>query len=70
MAGLIILQPLGPTKKRNFKREMVRVDHITIRGRKFAKMQLITVEELLEGKRFDTPPVLGCSQDAQQRLVF
>lgn len=32
---------------------------ITIRRRDFPKMQLITIEELLEGKRFDTPPVLG-----------
>ena len=33
-------------------------------------MQLMTVEELLEGKRFDTPPVLDRQQKAQQQLVF
>lgn len=59
LAGLVILHPLGQTKERNFKREMARASRITIRGREFAKMQLMTVEELLEGKRFDTPPVLG-----------
>ena len=70
MGGLIILHPLGQTKERNFKREMVRAGHITIRGRDFPKMQLLTVEELLDGKRFDTPPVLGRQQKAQQQLVF
>ena len=70
MGGLIVLLPLGVTKERNFKREMVRAGHITIRGREFPKMQLMTVEELLDGKRFDTPPVLGRQQKAQQQLVF
>ena len=70
MAGLIILQPLGPTKERNFKREMARAGHINIRGRDFAKMQLRTVEQLLNGESFDTPPVLGRHQKAQQQLVF
>ena len=68
--GLIILHPLGETKQRNFKREMARAGHISIRGREFPKMQLMTVEELLEGQRFDTPPVLGRQQKAQQQLIF
>ena len=42
---------------------------ITSRGRDFPKMQLLTIEELLEGKRFDTTPVLRRQQKAQQ-LVF
>ena len=70
MGGLIILHPLGPTKERNFKREMARAGRISIRGREFPKMQLMTVEELIEGKRFDTPPVLGRYQTPQQQLVF
>ena len=70
LAGLIILHPLGQTKERNFKREMAHAGHLSIRGREFPKMQLITVEELLEGNRFDTPPILGRQQKAQQQLVF
>ena len=62
MGGLIILHPLGATKERNFKREMVRAGHITIRGRDFPQMQLITVEELIEGERFDTPPCWDASR--------
>ena len=41
-----------------------------IDGRNFPKMQLMTVEELLEGKRFNTPPVLGRQQIPPQQLVF
>ena len=44
MGGLIILQPLGPTKERNFKREMARAGHITIRGRDFAKALFVPLE--------------------------
>ena len=69
-ADLIILQSLGQTKERNFKREMARAGRISISGCEFPKMQLMIVEELLESKRFDTPPVLGRQQKAQQQLVF
>ena len=70
MAGLIILHPLGATKERNFKREMARAKHVTIRGRDFPKMQLLTIEEMLNGQRFDTPPALGRQHKPQEQLVF
>ena len=70
LGGLIILHPLGQRQETNFKREMARAGRLTIRGRDFPKMQLMTVEELIEGKRFDTPPVLGRQQTPQQQLVF
>ena len=35
-----------------------------------AKLQLRTVEQILGGQHFDTPPVLGRQQKAQQQLVF
>ena len=70
MGGLIILHPLGQTKERNFKREMARAGMVSIRGREYAKLQLRTVEQILEGQQFDTPPVLGHQQTPQQQLVF
>ena len=70
MGGLIILHPLGQTKERNFKREMARAGMVSIRGREYAKLQLRTVEQILEGQQFDTPPVLGRQQTPQQQLVF
>ena len=70
LAGLIIFRPLGQTKERNFKREMARAGRVSIRGREFSATQLLTIEELLEGKRFDTPPVLGRQQKTQQQLIL
>ena len=70
MAGLIILHPLGATKERNFKREMARAKHVTVRGRDFPKMQLLTIEEMLNGQRFDTPPALGRQHKPQEQFVF
>ena len=40
------------------------------RGRKYPKLQLRTIEQILESEQFDTPPVLGRQQKAQQQLVF
>lgn len=70
LAGLIILQPLGATKERNFKRTMAQAGLVSIRGRKYAKLQLRTVQQILDGEHFDTPPVLGKQQKAQQQLIF
>ena len=47
---------MGPYKNGNGLSERRRR---ILRGRDFPKMQLMTVEELLEGKQFDTQPVLG-----------
>ena len=59
MAGLIILQPLGQTKERNFHREMANAGHLEVKGRLFPKMLLLTVAQIFEGKTFDTPYVWG-----------
>ena len=56
MAGLIVLEPLGATKERNFARFMVQADDLTIHGHinSYPRMQLLTVAEILEGKRLRT----------------
>ena len=59
MAGLIILHPLGETKERNFKRYMAEAGDIEILGIPYPRMQLLSVGEILEGKRFMTPTVAG-----------
>ena len=43
---------------------------MSIRGREYAKLQLRTVEQILDGDHFDTPPVFGRQQKAQQQLIF
>ena len=59
MAGLIIMEPLGTTKARNFARFMADAGTLEILGIEYPKMQLLTVGEILEGQRFKTPTVAG-----------
>ena len=55
MAGLIILEDTGERKMKNFRREMASAGDLEINGVQYARMQLLTVSEILEGKRFTTP---------------
>ncbi len=59
MAGLIILDELGSTQERNFRREMASAGHEVLWGNEYPRMQMLTVQELLDGKRFQTPTVMG-----------
>ena len=59
MAGLIIREPLGAVKARNFNRFMADAGTIELWGNEYPKMQVLTIEEILEGKRFATPTVVG-----------
>ena len=59
MAGLIIRVPLGETKERNFQRFMANAGMIELWGNEYPRMQMLTIEEILEGKRFATPTVVG-----------
>ena len=62
MAGLIVMQPLGPTKQRNFDRFMGQAGMLEILGVEYPKMQILTVGEIFEGKRFKTPSIAGRHQ--------
>ena len=59
MAGLIIMEPLGTVKARNFARFMGEAGSIEILGIEYPKMQILTVEQILDGQRFKTPTVQG-----------
>ena len=59
MAGLIIMEPLGTVKARNFARFMGDAGSLEILGIEYPKMQLLTGAEILDGKRFKTPTVQG-----------
>ena len=59
MAGLIAMDDPGPRKRANFAREMASAGDMTVPGREYARMQMLTVPEILDGKRFDTPSVVG-----------
>ena len=59
MAGLIVMEPLGTTKARNFARFMGDAGSLEILGIEYPRMQVLTVGEILDGKRFKTPTVAG-----------
>ena len=69
MAGLIIMEPLGVTKERNFKKFMAGAGDLEVHGMHYPRMQILTVEEILEGKRFATPNVAAGRREAQPRLL-
>ena len=59
MAGLIVLDPFGPTKERNIRRFMADAGDMDVMGVKYPRMQVLTVADILDGKRFHTPSVAG-----------
>ena len=61
LAGLIIMEPLGATKDRNFRRFMAEAGDMEIEQHMnpYPRMQLLTVADILEGKRFRTPGAVG-----------
>ena len=61
MAGLIIMEPLNGAKARNFNREVMDLKPLTILGIDYPRMQILTVGEIMEGKRFQTPTVSGAA---------
>lgn len=59
MAGLIILNCIGPRKRGNFVQEMAAAGDLNVCGVPYPRMQLLTVAEILNGHRFRTPGVMG-----------
>ncbi|MYI83195.1 MAG: hypothetical protein F4056_07880 [Chloroflexi bacterium] len=59
MAGLIVLDELSATKARNFARFMGEAGTVEIMGNEYPRMQIMTIGELLDGRRFNTPTVAG-----------
>ena len=68
MAGLIIMEPLGERKERNFHKMMAEAEDMEVYGKQFPRMQMLTVGEIIEGKRFDTPFPQG-KRDRQMALL-
>lgn len=68
MAGLIVMEDLGDRKTKNFHREMAEAGDLDVGGVKYARMQMLTVPEILAGKRFLTPSVAKARMVAQPSL--
>ena len=70
MAGLIVMEDLSPRKLANFRREMGEAGDLDVQGVLYARMQLLTIAEIIDGKRFATPSVARGRTIAQPVLPF
>ena len=59
MAGLLTMQPVTGRKRTNFQRLIAEAGMLDIMGKDYPKMQLLSVPEILEGWRFNTPGAVG-----------
>ena len=55
MGGLIVLEPLGTVKKRNFDNFISESGKVSVNNYDYPRLQLLSVAEILEGKRFILP---------------
>ena len=55
LAGLIIMDKTGDRKTQNFQRFMAEAGDMDVLGMKYPRMQMLTVPEILDGKRFHAP---------------
>jgi len=67
MVGLILLNPLGQIQERNFRREMSTAGSFDAYGMAYPRMQMLTVAEILDGKQFHTPGMVG--RGSQQGIL-
>ena len=56
---MIVMEPLGGAKARNFAREVMELEPLRIIGIDYPRMQILTAGEILDGRRFQTPTVAG-----------
>jgi len=68
LAGLIIMDPLGEIKERNFRTEMASAGFLEVGGKNYPRVQMLTVDDILAGTRFQTPTVFGRGLDQQPTL--
>ena len=52
----------------NFRKLMAEASDLGVLGRPYPRMQLLSVPEMLEGKRFETPTPLGSATAGQSGL--
>ena len=70
MGGLVVLEPLGVVKERNFRRHIGEAGDVQIGQARYPRLQMLTVDDILDGKRFDTPGAVGRGlKQPQLRLI-
>ena len=59
MAGLITMQTITGRKRTNFMRLIAEAGDLELQGKLYPKVQILSVPEILEGWRFNTPGAVG-----------
>lgn len=59
MAGLIVMREPSSRSIANWSGIISSAGELEVHGKLYPKMQILTVQEIFEGKRFDTPSVVG-----------
>ena len=70
LAGLIVMDDLGDRKTANFRREMAQAGDLDVLGVKYARMQILTVSDILEGNGFVTPSVARARGEREPKLAL
>ena len=68
MAGLIVMEPLGKRKMANFSRLIGEAGDLNVLGLPYRRIQILSVPDILEGRRFHTPTPLGRSANRQNMM--
>ena len=68
MAGLIVMDKLPLQKQKNFHKWAAAAGDLDIKHavRRYPRMQILSVPEILEGKRFQTPTPMGKTETGQK----
>ena len=70
MAGLILLHKLSDRKRKNFEKEIATAGFVEIDGKSYARMQILTIDEILDGRSFNISGYArGRSSTAELRLL-
>ena len=70
MGGLVVLEELGDRKERNFRQEMAQAGGLEVNGVQHARMQMLTVQDILDGKRFQSPSIARARGEPQPQLLL
>lgn len=71
MPGLIVMDPVPSRKVKSFHQFMAAASDLDMfqKPRPYPRMQVLSVPEILDGKRFETPTPMGRTQTAQRDLL-
>ena len=70
MVGMILLREPGAQQKKNFLATMALAGDVEIAGVSYPRIQLLTVGEMLAGKRFDMPRPVGRTESGYDADLF